>query len=214
MTYRLFGRPYSGSLAVEWLLEELALPYDRVLVTGYRDKIEPAWYRDINPIGQVPALELPDGTLMTESGAIMLYLPEAAPEAGLAPATGDRARRDYLRLMTFLAATIYPTMMRYFHPENYIQEADRFEAVKAYAVKDLTPQWRMIEAALEATGYLAGSRLSAADIFLMMFAVWADGSLPGFLDVFPRTRTFMEMVGARPAIAVIFERHKSGAWSD
>jgi len=123
MTYRLFGRPYSGSLAVEWLLEELALPYDRVLVTGYRDKIEPAWYRDINPIGQVPAL--PDGTLMTESGAIMLYLAEAAPEAGLAPATGDRARRDYLRWMTFLAATIYPTIMRFSHVDAKLKRQRR-----------------------------------------------------------------------------------------
>ena len=214
MTYRLFGRPYSGSLAVEWLIEELALPYDRVLVTGYRDKVEPAWYRDINPIGQVPAVELPDGTLMTESGAIMLYLAEAAPEAGLAPAIGDPARLDYLRWMTFLAATIYPTMMRFVHPENYIEEPDRFDAVKTYAVESLTPQWRMIEAALEATGYLAGGRLSAADIYLMMFAVWADGSLPGFLDDFPRTRDFMVNLGTRPAIADIFERHKSGAWND
>jgi len=214
MSYRLFGRPYSGSLAVEWLLEELGVDYERVLVIGYRDTIEPAWYRDINPIGQVPALELPDGRLLTESAAIMLYLVEAEAKAGLAPAIGDPGRLDYLRWMTFLGATIYPTMMRFYHPENYIEDASQFEAVKSFAVRVLTEQWRMIEDALQPTGYLAAGRLSAADIYLLMFAVWARDSLPGFLDTFPRTLGFVETLASRPAISRILERHASGAWSD
>jgi glutathione S-transferase len=214
MSYRLFGRPYSGSLAVEWFLEELELPYARVLVTGYGDGIQPPWYRDINPIGQVPALELPGGKVLTESGAIMLYLAELRPEAGWSPPTGDPARPDYLRWMTFLAATIYPTMMRFFHPENYVEDPSQFEAVKNYGIRALTAQWTMIEDGLAATGYLAGDRMSAADIYLMMFAVWADKSLSPWLETRSATRRLHDELAALPAIAGILERHKTGAWSD
>jgi glutathione S-transferase len=144
----------------------------------------------------------------------MFCLAEAAPQSGMAPPVGEPARLDYLRWMTFLAATIYPTMMRLFHPENYIEEPDRFESVKAFAVRSLQEQWPMIETALEATGHLAGRSLSAADLYLLMFAVWAEDSLPGFLDSFPCTRELMATLRRRPAIAGILERHKSGAWSD
>ena len=212
MTYRLFGRPYSGSLAVEWLLEELSLPYSRVLVTGYGDDIQPPWFRDLNPIGQVPALELPDGQVMTESGAMMLYLADAEEGAGWAPSTSDPARADYLRWMTFLAATIYPGMMRLFHPENYIDDPDQFDAVKRYANQTLPGPWSMIEVALDGTGYLAGDHMSAADLYLAMFAVWAEASFDVTSDGYPNIQRLADELCARPKVANIVARHKNGTW--
>ncbi len=213
MTYRLFGRPYSGSLAVEWLLEELSLPYSRVLVTGYGDAIQPPWFKELNPIGQVPALELPNGTVMTESGAMMLYLADAEADAGWAPSPEHPARADYLRWMTFLAATIYPTMMRLFHPENYIDKPDQLEAVKHFANATLPGPWSMIETALEGTGYLASDRMSAADMYLLMFAVWIEGSFDLAPDGYPHIQRVVDEVRARPKVAGILTRHQNGTWA-
>ena len=214
MTYRIFGRPYSGSLAVEWLLQALDLHHTRVLVTGYGDGIQPPWFRDINPICQVPALELPDGTVMTESGAMMLYLADMTADAGLAPLPGGPARPDYLRWMIFLSATVYPTMMQFFHPENYIDNPGQFEAIKSHAKAVLPGQWAMIETGLDKTGYLAGNSLSAADIYLLMFAVWMDGSFSLALEHYSRIKHVHDELTVRPPFADILSRHKSGAWSD
>src|SRR5262245_45539577 len=55
----------------------------------------------LNPLGQLPTLVLPDGRVMTESAAIVLYLSELKPEAGLAPPPGDPSRPDFLRWLVF-----------------------------------------------------------------------------------------------------------------
>src|SRR5688500_5618965 len=72
--YELYGRKGAGSMAVEAVLEECALPYNLSEVKRDASRMPPAEYYAVNPLGQVPALKLPDGTVMTESAAIVLYL--------------------------------------------------------------------------------------------------------------------------------------------
>ena len=60
--YTLYGRPGSGSLAVQVALEEIGAPYQRVWIG--REPADVASYRTLNPTGRVPALGLPDGTVM------------------------------------------------------------------------------------------------------------------------------------------------------
>jgi glutathione S-transferase len=144
----------------------------------------------------------------------MIYLADASPEAGLAPDIDDAARPDFLRWMTFFAATTYPTMMRFFHPDNYIDDESQFDAVKAFGARDAAKQWSMVETALAENGYLAGGRMSAADIYFLMFAVWGEESFPPWFERFPHTKRLHDELIGRPAIAGILERHQTGAWSD
>ena len=214
MTYRLFGRPFAGSLAVEWLLEELNLSYTRVLVTGYRDKIQPPWYAELNPMCQVPALELDDGRLLTESGAIMLYLADRHAAGDLAPGLDDPARLPYLRWLSFLSASLYPAFMQLVHPENVIDDPKQFDAVRARACVVLSAQWTMLEEALTADGHLAGGRLSAADFYLVMFVLWIDDDVEGFMIRHPAVARLASELKQRPAVAAVLERHETGHWSD
>ena len=212
MTITLYGRPHSGSLAVEILLEELGVPYSRVLVTGYRENIQPPSFAAINPLRQVPALTLDDGTLLTESAAMMLLLADSHPAAGLAPAPDARARAPYLRWMTYLAATIYPTAMHIFHPENYIADQARFGEIKAYSAEVLAQQWRVVDGALGEGGHLAGDRLSAADLYMAMFALWFADT-PGLGDL-SSTRRFLDAMKARPSVQAVVARTASNeAWA-
>ncbi|MEM7121274.1 MAG: glutathione S-transferase family protein [Pseudomonadota bacterium] len=214
MSYRLFGRPFAGSLAVEWLLEELSVPYTRVLVTGYRDQVEPAWYAELNPLCQVPALELDDGRLLTESGAIMLYLADRHSSGDLAPTFDDPARLPYLRWLSFLSASVYPAFMQLVHPENAIDDPTQFDAVKKRASVVLATQWTMLEEALGADGHLAGGSLSAADFYLVMFVLWIDDDVEGFMIHHPAIARLASDLTQRPAVAAILERHEAGHWSD
>jgi len=212
MSLTLYGRPHSGSLAVEILLDELGLEYKRVLVTGYRENIQPASFAAINPLRQVPALTLEDGSLLTESAAMMLHLADAHPAAGLAPAQNDPARAPYLRWMIYLAATIYPTAMHIFHPENYVADEVRFEEIKAYSTGVLAQQWQVVDAALGQGGHFAGGRLSAADLYMVMFALWFEET-PGLGDL-ANTRRFLDRMKPRPSVQAALARASSPeAWA-
>jgi GST-like protein len=80
--YKLYGRQGSGSFAVQVALEEIGTPYSQVWIS--KDEAEVVTFRRVNPTGKVPALALPDGTLMIESAAMLIHLTLARPATGLA----------------------------------------------------------------------------------------------------------------------------------
>ena len=85
------------------------IPYDDEEV----DYDEPGPARDrlfsLNPLGQVPTLIMPDGSIMTESAAIIFMIDDKVPEAGLVPPAGSAERNGFLRWLIFIVAAIYPT---------------------------------------------------------------------------------------------------------
>ena len=108
--YRLFGRKGWGSAIVESQLAWYGLPY-RLEEVGDLFASEEARRElaRVNPVVQLPTLELPDGTVMTESAAITLHLADVTGSHDLVPPPGDPARPRFLRWLVFLVANIYPT---------------------------------------------------------------------------------------------------------
>ena len=104
--YVVYGTAGSGSVPVEATLALLDLPY-RVVESTILSEREDAALLKLNPMGQVPALVLPSGELMTESAAILIWLADAHPQAGLAPEVGSPMRPRYLRWMSFISAQVY-----------------------------------------------------------------------------------------------------------
>ena len=166
--------------------------------------MQPPSFAQVNPLRQVPALTLEDGTLLTESGAILFHLAEAHP--GFAPLPGAPGRAAYLRWMFFMGATIYPTAMQIIHPENYIDDAAQHPAIVARANRVLARQWSPVEDALADGGRLAGAGLSAADLYAAMFALW----FPDMAEVSgrPATARLVAELTARPAIGAVLARNR------
>ncbi len=210
MTYTLYGRPWSGSIAVEFVLEELAIPHQRALVTGYREAIEPASFAEINPLRQVPALVSDDGAVMTESAAIAMLLAQRHGDGRLLPESGSAEEAEHLRWMFYLAATVYPTSMQIFHPENYTDEPDHHASIVARTWVVLNQQWQVLSQALDGGLYLVGGKLTVADVYLSMFALWF-AKMPEIVDHAPM-RAFREHHLARDPIARVIARHESGDW--
>ena len=95
--YTIYTSPGTGGFAVEAMLEAGNAPWKREIIDTGKDEHRTAGYLAINPAGQVPALILPSGELMTESGAMCLYLGDAHRDTGreiTARASARRARRD------------------------------------------------------------------------------------------------------------------------
>lgn len=112
MTYILYGDLGSGSAVVEMALAEIGAPVELRDVPLEGDHQLQADYRAINPMGRLPTLALPCGTVMTESLAILVALADRHPEAGLLPSPGDPARAVALRWMALLAGEFYPQVTR------------------------------------------------------------------------------------------------------
>src|SRR5436190_14046689 len=107
---KLYGERGWGSAIVEAQLKWYGFEYELELVG---DLFESADARrrleGVNPLAQVPTLVLADGTVMTESAAITLYLADVANDDSLVPRAVDPTRPAFLRWLIFLVANVYPT---------------------------------------------------------------------------------------------------------
>jgi glutathione S-transferase len=197
--YKLFWDSGSANMAPHAALEEIGCKYEPVQVdtkTGAHKRPE---YLKLNPNGRVPTLADGDA-VMYESAAILLYLADKHPEAGLAPAIGTPERMLFLQWLMYLTNTVQEAFMHYFHAEHFAgAEAARAD-LKATAEKRLEKMWATIDAALAANGpYLAGAKFSGADLFLHMLSRWSR-SCARPTSSFPHVRKLVDLVKARPAV--------------
>src|ERR1700693_1476901 len=115
--YKRDGLQGSVSLAVQVALEESGAPFERIWVANEPEAV--ARFREINPTGKVPALALPDGTLMFESAAILVHLSLVHPSADLAPPPGTSEHARFLQWMTFMSANAYEAALRVYYSDRY-----------------------------------------------------------------------------------------------
>ena len=103
----LYHSPRTRSQGVQILLEELGAPYELHVLNFKLEEQHKPDYLAINPLGKVPAIEHA-GAVVTEQVAIYIYLADAFPAAGLAPAIGDPLRGPYLRWIALYGSAFEP----------------------------------------------------------------------------------------------------------
>lgn len=190
--YTLYGRKGSGNVCVQVMLEEAGAPYAMVWV---EDVKSPAFLQ-INPNGKVPALQLPGGQIMYESAAMLAFLAEALPAAGMTPKTGTAERALMLQWLMLLSSGTYESILRYFYSERYGEAA----SVKARAGEEIDRLYGVMEAALAENGpYLCGKQISAADVYLTMLASWYEPDTTALGKKFPGILAIHNAIVARPS---------------
>ncbi|MBU8540301.1 glutathione S-transferase family protein [Falsiroseomonas tokyonensis] len=209
MTYILYGDAGSGSAPVEMALAEAGAAVELREVPLEGDHQLRDDYRAINPMGRLPTLILPDGTVMTESLAILVTLADIHP--GLLPPPGDSGRARALRWMALLAGEFYPQITRWDYPARFGVSPDQHQALKDRAQDMARDVMRVIEAHAGLTGdpaspYLLGTRFSVADLYIAVLSRWAGGRVwtPANL---PRIEALAQAVARRPAIAPLWAKH-------
>ena len=170
--YRLLGCRGCGSFIVEAAFRLADIPYDFEEV----DYDSPGPARDrlfaLNPLGQVPTLVLPDGSVMTESAAIMLMVDDMAPDAGLVPAPGSSERNPFLRWLVFLVAAVYPTFTYGDNAEKWLPDSADASALREATDRRRERLWREVETAIDPHPWFLGSRFSALDIYVGAMVHW------------------------------------------
>jgi glutathione S-transferase len=152
-----YTNPMSRGQTVRWMLEELGEPYDTELLEyGTTMKAEP--YLSVNPMGKVPAIRH-NGKVVTEVAAIVCYLADAFPQAGLAPDPADRA--EYYRWMFFTAGPVEAAFTAKSMGWEVPPERQAMAGFGSYETAMST-----LEQALTGRDYLAGDRFTAADLYV------------------------------------------------
>ena len=106
----LIGSAGCGSVIVEFAFNLAGIAYDYEEVDYSEGSPTRPRLLEANPLGQVPALVLPDKTLMTESLAMLHWIQDQEPKAPLIPPKGDASRAAFYRWAVFLVAAVDPTV--------------------------------------------------------------------------------------------------------
>jgi glutathione S-transferase len=170
----LFVRPNSGSAVCEALLALTGRSYELRVMDKLADGSNPPQLLSVNPLGQVPALQISDGTVITESAAIALWIADLCPEKKLAPAISDPLRAKYLCLMLFMATNCYMSALRYYFPYRYSTDISHADCIRDKGLEHMHREWVILTDMLGDNDYLLGTNMSAADIYLSMFISWEE----------------------------------------
>lgn len=201
MGYTLYNRPGSGGFIVEAALALAEAPFELVELDSKAGTPLPESFRATNPWGQLPTLILPDGSVMTETSAILIHLALAFPEKGLAPAPGTPAHAAFLRWTVFANINLYEAVLRRGYPFRFTDDPKGQDAVRTAAIRRMGEALALVDA--HAAGpFLLGGEMTVADVYLAMFLVWYRGDAE-----LPRLARIREAVRRHPVVGPIWRRH-------
>jgi glutathione S-transferase len=190
---KLYYSPGACSLSPHIVANEAGIPLELVKVdTKTKTVRKEGDYWDVNPKGYVPALELDDGAVLTEGPAIVQYLADSRPDAGLAPANGTFERVRLQEALNYVTSEIHKAYSPLFNP-------DVLPAVREERLAYLRKRYALIEKQLEGRQYLLGERFTVADAYLFVVTNWARG-VKLDLSAFPNLLAFQKRIGSRKAV--------------
>ncbi|WP_332763585.1 glutathione binding-like protein [Phenylobacterium sp.] len=150
-------------------------------------------YRTINAKGLVPAVRTDDGEVITENAAVLQYLADAFPDAGLAPAAGSPERYRLQQWLSFVGTELHKLVF------NPLLSSRSNDGAKAFAREGADERFDYLNSHLEGREYLI-DRFSVADAYLMAVLNWAQ--FVGIdLAKWPAIAAYRDRVSARPAVA-------------
>lgn len=192
--------PGNASMTPHMLLEELGVPYQRVLVDRTKNAQNSPEYLALNPNGKIPVLV--DGDLVLyETAAIVLHLVDTHPQAGLAPAVGTAERAVFYKWLLWLADTLQAEMPLYFYSDRWADDAAGAAQVKRHAEAHIARMIDQLEAELARHGgpWFLGERYSALDPYVLMLCRWTRG-MARPARTLPALGPYLQRMLARPAV--------------
>ena len=190
---KLFLKPGACSLSPHIVLEELGLKYETDTVDLKGKKTGSGGdYLAINPKGYVPALQLDNGTVLTEGPAIVQYLADLHPEKKLAPANGTLERYQLQSWLTFIGTELHKTFSPLFNPAAP-------QEWKEQCVANITRRLAWVNEQLAGKDYLMGKDFTVADAYLYTVAGWTK-FVKIDISALTHLTAYMSRVAARPAV--------------
>lgn len=195
---KLYYSPGACSLSPHIAAREAGLDLELVKVDAKSKLMDDNRdFRQINPYGYVPALELDDGEIVLEGPAIVQYLADLRPAAGIAPPNGTIERTRVQSALALINSEIHKAIGALFNPA--LDDAGK-DAAKAR----IDARLDALDRQLGSNAYLANNRYSVADAYLFVVTRW----LRFFridLAKWPALAAHHQRVGERPAVQAALE---------
>jgi len=183
-----YFNPMSRGVTTDWILRELGVPHEQIIVDLTTDENNHLDFREINPMAKLPTLV--DGeTVITEVAAICAYLADKFPKARLAPAVNSIERGAYYRYLFFAGNTMEPAFTL---ADSGIEHPDPRSA----GWGDLPRVLATVETMTPEASWALGEQFTAADI---VFGGLLDFSaLFNLIDPSPKVAAYIQRIRQRP----------------
>lgn len=190
---KLYFAPGVCSLSPHIALREAGLPFDLVKVDLRAKKLsDGSDFYALNPKGYVPALQLDDGTMLTEGAAMVQYIADQAPASKLAPAAGTMDRYRLMEMLTYISSELHKSFSPLFKPNC----PDEWKAVVR---EQIATRLKPLNEQLAKQSFLMGETFTVADGYLFTILGWA-GLVNVDLSAFPHLQAFTQRVAQRPHV--------------
>ena len=191
---KLYYSTGSCSLAPDIVLHEAGATFDRVKVDLQKKVTETgANYRDVNPKGSVPALQLDDGQVLTEVAAIVQYIGDQFPDRKLVPPAGTIERYRVQEWLSFVGTELHKSFSAFFRKAPDAWQDTMREAI-GFRFDFLTKN-------LEGKQYLMGDTFTVADAYCFAVIRWTEMEMTKLdLSRWPLLMEYKNRIAARPAV--------------
>jgi glutathione S-transferase len=190
---KLYYSPGACSLSPHIALLEAGLPYDLVKVDIRAKKLENGDdYLQVNPKGQVPALRLDSGELVTEGPVIVQMIADIVPARNLAPPRDSAERYKLLEWLNFITGELHKNFSPLFNPAIPDDAKNVFR-------ERIMGKFKYIDSQLARRDYVMGKQFSVADGYLFTMLTWGD-RMKFDLSAMPNLTAYKARVGARPKV--------------
>lgn len=197
---KLYYAAGACSLTSHILLCEVGLPFTTESV-DLKNKTTASGqnFFDITIRGQVPTLQMDDGTILTENIAIAQYLADKAPEKKLLAPVGEMQRYQTISWFNYIATEVHKLFGPIFFPVS--------ELATENAVNSLLSKFSYIDSVLAKTAYISGDHFTIADAYLFVVSRWRK-AIPNIPN-YPAIEKFIERVQNRPSVKTAIAQEES-----
>lgn len=191
---KLHYKPGACSMASHIVLNELGISFELDKTDTDAAKTEAGEdFRKISPNGYVPALVTDGGEIITENPAVLQYLADQSPDAGLAPPNGTLERARLQETLNFVSSELHKSFSPFFSGTTLDDDASQ------QAEAGIGRRVAHIEQSLaDGRDFLLGDTFTVADAYAFVVLNWA-GFIDVSLDAWPKTQAYVARIAARPA---------------
>lgn len=201
---KLYYSPGACSLSPHIALHEAGLSHDLVKVDlRAKTLADGSDFTKINPKGQVPALALDNGEVLTEGPAVVQWIADHASGKGLAPANGTPERYRLQEWLNFVSTDLHKSFGPLFNPSMPDEAKTIFRNM-------IMAKLKLVDQALAGKDYLMGKSFTVVDGYLFTILTWAE-KMKFDLSGLPNVTAFKARVAARPAVQAALQAEAAKA---
>ncbi|MDC0659068.1 glutathione S-transferase family protein [Leisingera sp. SS27] len=197
---QLYYAPNTISVAVAIALEEAGIDYEAVKIDFAAKEQTGAAYAQINPKGRVPALAV-EGGILTETGALLEYIADMAPDAGLRPQDPVLLAR-MREVMFYLASTMHVNHAHRLRGARWAKERTSWKDMQKMVPQTMAASCEYISQFGLRGPFVLGDEVSLADCYLYVVCTWLEGDGVNVAD-FPKIQNFMTAMEQRASVRAV-----------